>query len=1114
MIYNGIFMSDSFVHLRVHSEYSVSEGAARLSSGGVIERAAELKMPALGLADLGNIFGAVKFFESCRRNGIKPIIGCEVPFGGRNDTYHMLLLCADDHGYRNMNHLLTRAYGENGGTLSPQWLEDDNRGLIILSGGARGEVGRALRNGDEQRARTAAGRWRECLGDRFYMETWRADKDDKQAEAASSVAAHVGAPLAATHPVQCARETDSQMLDMRRCIAHNWLLTAPARAPFASPSHLLSADDMRERFADMPQALENSAIIAQRCNFAYSLGEDHLPKIDAPTGETAADMLVRMAHEGLEDRIPPDKRAEYEERLHLELEIINRMNYGDYYLIVADFVGWAKKQNIPVGPGRGSGSASLVAYALNITELDPIAYGLLFERFLNPERISLPDFDIDFCVDGRDRVIEYVAQKYGSEKVAQIVTFGQIGARSAVRDAGRVMAYPYSVCDRVARFMPGTPDMTIERALKESPQLREEVKANAEVSRLLDAAKTVEGLPRNIGTHAGGVLIAPRPISEFCPLYAAADTNSMVSQMDMTDIEKIGLVKFDFLGLKTLTILARAEEMLKQTGAVSDDFSFGKVPLNDASVYQIYSSGELKGVFQCESAGMRDMMRRVKPDRFADIIALIALYRPGPMQFMDSFINRKHGKEEIEYPHPDLRDSLAETYGVWVYQEQVMETARKIAGYSLGEADILRRAMGKKKPEEMEQQRLRFIQGAAGRMSEKDAEKVFNQIAEFAEYGFNKAHAAAYALVSYRTAYCKKYYPAALYAAAMSVSGGDRDLKELADCVRAANIQLLPPDINTGSRDFTLSDSGEINYGLKAIKNVGGGFVDEIASARKDKPFTGLFDFCRRMSGRRQTNKTAVENLVFAGAFDRLHKNRAAVYKTLPAALGENANAGAGLFGEEVNALADAQPWREHVKLEHEQKALGFPLSGSFYGLQKTFLRDLRLQKLSDIADEPFRTAGVLSAVSAPQALRQHGIKILVLEDDQFTGFEVTASSSLLEDVGKLKEGQDILIVEGNTGRGRRRRASALWTIDSYIARRARKIIVQCDENTPADKILGTLSPAKDDSGDCAVELEYKDEMLSCIISLGSKWCPSKPLYDGLLEYAVNVRVEYRTVNV
>ncbi len=1119
---------NSFVHLRVHSEYSVSEGAARLSPKNkndddtVVRRAAELEMPALGLADLGNIFGAVKFFESCRGFGVKPVIGCETPLSGGEDggAHHLLLLCADAGGYRNLNRLLTRAYDGNGGRVNPEWLRgEDNRGLLALSGGVRGEIGIALKRGDEKRAAAAAGKWAECFGDRFYVEAWRAaEDDDGAAAAASAVAAKINAPLVATHPVQCARAEDLQTLEIRRCIAHNWLLGADNRdRPFADPPYLLDAAEMRRRFADMPDALENSADIARRCNFAYPPPRPHLPKMDIPGGKSAADILAQTAREGLQKRgVPPGEEERYAERLQYELDIITGMGYADYYLIVADFVGWARGRGIPVGPGRGSGAGSLVAYSIGITELDPIFHGLLFERFLNPERVSLPDFDIDFCVDGRDRVIEYVAEKYGAERVSQIVTFGQIGARSAVRDVGRVLGYPYSLCDRVARAIPGTPDMTIDRALEESAQLRDESESNGEVRDLLALSRKVEGLPRNIGTHAGGVLIAPEPIVNYCPLYAAADTNSMVSQMDMADIEKIGLVKFDFLGLKTLTILARAEEMLREIGALPEEFSLEKIPTDDAKAYEIYGRGELKGVFQCESRGMCEMMRRVKPDRFGDIVALIALYRPGPMQFMDEFIDGKHGRRRITYPHPALEESLAETYGVWVYQEQVMETARRVAGYSLGEADLLRRAMGKKKPDEMKQQRDRFVRGAEKTMRRADAEQLFDKLARFAEYGFPKAHAAAYALVSYRTAYFKAHYPAALYAAAMSVAGNDRDVKEFAVRARMDGVRLLQPDVNEGRRDFYLNDGGEIVYGLKALKGVGGAFISDIRNANEDggRPFTSIFDFCRRLSGERMATQLATEHLIFAGAFDRLHKNRAAVFETLPAAREDAARPGDGLFGE--NALSDTPPWDMRQKLIHEQKSLGFALSGSFYKLYEEFLRDIapRPAALAD-ADSSgggFRMAGILGGVIAPRALRKLGRKLLLLEDDGTPEFEISADNAVVDALGKLKEGRELLIVEGDFVRGRPR-ASGVWTLENFIAARARKITARCDRRADARALCETLSPAKDADGRCEIVLEYEDDNLRCDLSLGDKWRPGALLCDRLRAHAARVKVEYRSAD-
>lgn len=1092
---------------------------AKKEDDTVVRRAAELEMPALGLADLGNIFGAVKFFESCRAHGVKPVVGCEAPLsGGEGEAHHLLLLCADAGGYRNLNRLLTRAYSGNGGRINPEWLRgEDNRGLIALSGGVRGEVGAALKRGEEKHATNAAGKWAECFGDRFYVEVWRDNKDDDgAAAAASAVAAKINAPLVATHPVQCAREEDLQTLEIRRCIAHNWLLGADNRArAFGDPPYLLDAAEMRRRFADMPDALENSADIARRCNFAYPPPRPHMPRMDLPDDKTAAEVLAQTARAGLQKRgIPRGEEEKYAARLQYELDTIIKMGYDDYYLIVADFVGWSRRQGIPVGPGRGSGAGSVVAYAIGITELDPIFHGLLFERFLNPERVSLPDFDIDFCVDGRDRVIEYVSAKYGAERVSQIVTFGQIGARSAVRDVGRVLGYPYSLCDRVARAIPGTPDMTIDRALEESAQLRDESENNREVRELLALSRKAEGLPRNIGTHAGGVLIAPEPITNYCPLYAAADTNSMVSQLDMSDIEKIGLVKFDFLGLKTLTILARAEEMLREIGALPEDFSLENIPLDDAKSYEIYARGELKGVFQCESRGMCEMMRRVKPDRFGDIVALIALYRPGPMQFMDEFIDGKHGRRRITYPHPDLEESLAETYGVWVYQEQVMETARRVAGYSLGEADLLRRAMGKKKPEEMKQQRDRFVRGAEEKMPKKSAEELFDKLARFAEYGFPKAHAAAYALVSYRTAYFKAHYPAALYAAAMSAAATDRDVKEFAVRARMDGVRLLQPDVNEGRRDFYLNKNGEIVYGLKSLKGVGGAFISDIRNAHDGRPFTSIFDFCRRLAGERQSSQIAMEHLIYAGAFDRLHKNRAAVFETLPAAREDGARPGDGLFGE--NALSDTPPWDMRQTLINEQRSLGFALSGSFYKLYEEDLRDIAprpavLSELHSSGGGAFRVAGILGQIIVPRALRKLGRKLLLLEDDSTPELEISGDFAAVDALGKVKEGRDLLIVEGEYARGRAR-ASGVWTLDKFIAARARKITVKCDRRADARAICETLSPAKDAEGRCEIVLEYKDDNLRCELSLGDKWRPGALLCDRLRELA-RIKIEYRSAD-
>ena len=1127
----------SYAHLRLHSEYSASEGAARLDAA--VRRAADLDMPALALADFGNVFGAVKFYQACRSAGVKPIIGCDVAVGAParpdnafsntgGDCTHLLLLCADYGGYQNLNRLLTRAYHDNNGVIAREELAADNHGLILLSGGERGDIGKWLRGGDVRRARDAAGYWKEGFGDRFYVETWRAAEDDGGLAAAfSEVAAAAKVPLVATHPVQCVLPDDRQMLEVRRCIANNWLLSDNSRPrPLADPPHLLSADEMQKRFADMPAALDNALEIAARCNLEFALGENHLPRMPLQK-ESAAEAVVRLSREGLK-KLGLSDGEDYRRRLDFELGVINEMGYADYYLIVADFINWAKERDIPVGPGRGSGSASLAAFALGITEIDPIAHGLLFERFLNPERVSLPDFDIDFCVDGRDKVIEYVREKYGKDRVAQIVTFGQIGARSAVRDVGRVLGYPYNLCDRVARLIPGAPDMTLQKALEESPPLRREIQESDAVAELMELSKKVEGLPRNIGTHAGGVLIAPSPIVDFCPLYAAADTNSMVSQMDMTDIEKIGLVKFDFLGLKTLTILAAAEKMLRDAGEIGDDFSIHNLPENDKAVYEsIYAKGDTLGVFQCESAGMRRLMEQLKPERFGDLVALIALYRPGAMQFMDSFIARKHGREQVEYAHPELETILEETYGLWVYQEQVMETARIVAGYSLGEADLLRRAMGKKKPEEMAKQEKRFVDGAEKKMGRAAAAKLFSQLAEFAEYGFNKAHAAAYAIISYRTAYMKAHYPAAFYAAVMSADAGDSDrIKLLADSASDWGITLIPPDLNAGRRNFCLAGEKKIHYGLQAIKGIGGELADEIARTRGGQPFANLFDFCKRMLASKLFTQSAAENLIFAGAMDCMHANRAAARDTLPAAMEDAGNQSAHLFGDSsAGALADTPPWSRGETMKNEQKALGFAVSGSFYELYRDFLRDANLsKKLSEVrGDEShMRIAGIFLKFQTPRALRQRGLEVAVVEDDTMRRFEILADSALWKQLGKLDERQSLLIVEGRAERHRnggdvRARAERVYTMESFLAKRAKRLTVRCNDGASASELRETLIPAQSDNGKCEVVLEYEDRALGCEVSLGNKWLPGRLLFGRLTASVPGIRavnVEYQNADL
>ena len=1107
----GIILPMPTAHIRMHSEYSVSDGVARLSGDSVIAKAAELDIFALGITDVGNMFGAVKFHQSCRKHGIKPVIGCEVPILNGSSKSHMLLYCMNYDGYKNLNKFITKAYTDNNGFVNPEWILSSNEGLIALSGGYRGEIGKLLMNGNTDRAAVLATKFKDAFGDRFYVETWKMNQDDVAHYASCAMAKECDIPIVATHPVQCTNASDLETLEMRRCIAYSKRLKDNDNEPFfADDPYLLSNEEMTKRFSDIPQALENTMIVSQRCAFKYELEKTHLPVISDSEKETSANMLVRLSHENLKQLIPKGMEEKYTSRLNEELEIINRMNYADYYLIVSDFVQWSKKNKIPVGPGRGSGSASLVAYAMNITELDPIKYGLIFERFLNPERVSLPDFDIDFCIDGREKVIKYVTDKYGKDRVSQIVTFGQIAARGSVRDAGRVMSYPYSVCDRVARAIPGLPDMTIARALKESQELRDAMESSEEVKTLIEAAKMIEGLPRNIGTHAGGVLISPEPITNFCPLYKDSDNDNPVSQMDMNDVEKIGLVKFDFLGLKTLTILNRAETMLKEQSLVDDRFSFDNIPLNDPTVYQMYSDGDLKGVFQCESSGMQDMMKRVKPDKLADIVALIALYRPGPMQFMDTFINRKHGKEEINYPHDSLKKLLEETYGVWVYQEQVMETARIISGYSLGEADILRRAMGKKKPEEMAQQRERFVSGAKENVPKETAEKVFDQLSEFAEYGFNKAHAAAYALISYRTAYCKTHYPAAFYAATMSVNNGEKDFKELAEAARKQNIKLLNPDINTSGKDFALTKNNEVRFGLATIKNVGASFIDNMVKVRGNKPFSDIFDFCKRMNKQKQMHRGAVENLINAGAFDSVCENRAAVYETLPSASNETGEKGSGLFGDDANNMVKAKPWSFRKTLENEQKSIGFPISGSFYEIQKPLIESIPKCEFSNIYNqEQFTIVGLVSKIIEIKALKKYDMKILRLEDYKSEHVEFAVTGKMLNDMkDKIKEGQDVIVVQGYINNKNKIKANAVQEISEYVRNNALKIKLRCNDNDGVKRIYEILRNHTPDTDKNAkkinLEIKCMQQNNEVIISFDDKFPVSAKLCEELMNVDFN----------
>ena len=1059
----------SFVHLRMHSEYDIAKGAARIGgAGGVVEQAAALRQPALALTDGGGLFGAVKFYRACRERGVKPIIGCELKVDEKHDT-HLLLLVASAAGYVNLNRLLTKAYSEGNGIAHESWFDAARtEGLIALSGGGRGDIGRAIAQARLGQAAQRAKFWRERFPDRFYVEVWRENAEDSNhAAAAADIAHRLDLPLAATHPVQCTKAGDEELLNIKMCIASGHRTSDAQRPrPLSDSPHLLSAEEMRERFADMPAALDNSAELAKRCNFAFDFGSTHLPTL--PRQEVSSGGLLRSeAAAGLARKVA-DAGAEgaYQQRLDYELAMIEKMGFADYFLIVMDFIRWAKENGIPVGPGRGSGAGSLVAYVLDITTLDPIRHELLFERFLNPERVSMPDFDVDFCVNGRDQVIRYVEERYGRARVAQIVTLGTIGAKGAIRDVGRVLGLPYNQCDRVARMIPDGLNMTIARALQESPEFAEQ-RRDEDLQRLIDLAGKAEGLPRNIGTHAGGVLIAPQPLEEFCPLYAAPDTATLVSQFDMLDIEKIGLVKFDFLGLRTLTILADAERAVRET---QPEFDLDKMPMDDAATYALYSSGRTLGVFQCDSPGMRELMRHLKPDRFSDLVALVALYRPGPLNAgMDaSYIKRKHGKEEVDFPHASLAPVLEDTYGLFIYQEQVMEIARRIAGYSLGQADILRRAMGKKDTAQMAEMEKSFVQGSAGTLARGAAIKLFKDMAQFAEYGFNKSHAAAYALLSYRTAHLKAHHPAIFLAAVLSAEADSgKRVHALVKDAEKFGVNTHAPDINEDGADFRAVDARTVRYGLRGIKGVGSGHVEAILNLRKEGgAFKDVFDFCRRI-GKLEGNMpiSVPEALTRAGAFDRLHDNRAAVMATLPSAMIQDTTSG-NLFAVAEGAqeeLAPAAPWTLREQLHHEKLAFGFPFSKSYYALYEDILPQLPLdfrQLENVLAAEKVTVAGSLLRLRR-RAGKNGDTSTFVLGDDSGEVEVLVPRQQLKQLTGGEEIAAELVVVRGRAFADFRGgisiAAAQVWRLDAFLAEQLRRVRVACDEALDAPALALAL---------------------------------------------------------
>lgn len=1022
-----------FVHLRLHTEFSVVDGTNRIDE--IVKAAAADAQPALGISDLNNLYGGIKFYKEARGKGLKPIVGCEVMLQGVGPdpvaVSRVVLLVQNHQGYLNLCELLARAWTRNvvraQAVCKMEWLHELNEGLLLLAGAQAGPVGQALLQGDESRAGEIALQLAGVFPHRFYIELQRAGRNDDESHVAAAVqlAARLNLPVVATHPVQFTKEDDYEAHEARVCISDGEILGNPRRVRrFTREQYFKTAAQMEALFEDIPSAVANTQEIARRCNLVLSLGKPQLPNFPTPNGMAPEEYFRFASHEGLKERLvqlyPKEaereaQRQRYVDRLEFEIGTILKMGFPGYFLIVGDFINWAKVNGCPVGPGRGSGAGSLVAYALKITDLDPLQYNLLFERFLNPERVSMPDFDIDFCQGNRDRVIEYVKDKYGRDAVSQIATFGTMAARAAVRDVGRVLDMSYTFCDGISKLIPNKPGthITIADALKQEPILAERYQREDEVRTLLDLAQKLEGLTRNVGMHAGGVLIAPGKLTDFTPLYQQPGSESAVSQYDKDDVEAAGLVKFDFLGLATLTILELARKFIVGRHKGQENFAFETIPLDDAATYRLFSDGKTEAVFQFESRGMQGMLRDARPTRLEDLIALNALYRPGPMDLIPSFVARKHGRETVEYPHPAVAEMLSETYGIMVYQEQVMQTAQILGGYSLGGADLLRRAMGKKKAEEMAEHRERFRAGAdkTHGIPQAKADEIFDLMEKFAGYGFNKSHAAAYSLLAYHTGWLKVHYTAEFFCANMTVEMDNTDkLKVLfEDAQKNFGITFEPPDVNRGTYRFEPISDKAVRYGLGAVKGTGQLAVESIVAAREEGgAFTSLYDFCCRVD-RTRINKRTVEALIKAGAFDNLQRNRASLVASIDLAFdfatacAANANQG-GLFdmGDDSHGastqepeLVEATPWGVKERLTHEKTAIGFYLSGHLFDEVEREVRRFCKRRIDELVDsrEPMLLVGIVTDLRFING--QRGKLALFKLDDKTDVIEAAADESV-----------------------------------------------------------------------------------------------------------------------
>ena len=1128
-------MSSPFIHLRVHSDYSMMDGLNKVKP--ILSKVAELEMPAVAITDQMNMCGLVKFYSEAHSRGIKPIIGTDFwvtneVFG--DEPFRLTLLAMDNEGYKNITVLISKAYLRghiaHRAVIDQSWLAEHSEGIIVLSGGLHGDIGVGLTKNNTKILDASTEFYKTHFHDRFYLElvrTGRAGEED-YLHRAVEFAHQQDLPVVATNEVCFIDREGFDAHEIRVCIHDGYTLDDTRRPKrYSEQQYLRTAEEMVDLFSDIPEAIENTVEIAKRCNVTVRLHEYFLPQF--PTGGmTTEDFLVKVSEEGLEDRLEflfPDenerkeKRPEYDDRLRIELDVINQMGFPGYFLIVMEFIQWSKDNGIPVGPGRGSGAGSLVAYALKITDLDPLEFDLLFERFLNPERVSMPDFDVDFCMDRRDEVIDHVAELYGRQAVSQIITFGTMAAKAVVRDVGRVLGHPYGFVDRISKLIPPDPGMTLEKAFKAEPQLPQVYEQDEEVKDLIDMARILEGVTRNAGKHAGGVVIAPTTITDFSPLYCDDEGNNPVTQFDKNDVETAGLVKFDFLGLRTLTIIQWAIDMVKEGKNIDIDIS--AIPLADAKSFRTLQNAETTAVFQLESRGMKELIKRLRPDSFEDIIALVALFRPGPLQsgMVDNFIDRKHGREAISYPDKDYQHECLEvilepTYGIILYQEQVMQIAQEMAGYSLGGADLLRRAMGKKKPEEMAKQRGAFAEGAKGNNIDPDlAMKIFDLVEKFAGYGFNKSHSAAYALVSYQTLWLKVHYPAEFMAAVMSADMDNTDkIVTLVDECERMGIEILPPDLNAGKYKFTVDSKGRIVYGIGSIKGVGEGPIEAIIEARDTHgEFKDLFEFCAKIDTKR-VNKRVLEKLVLSGAMDNLGPHRATLMATLPEALaaaGQHAKAESfgqsDMFGllttepdEVEQAFADVPQWPEKVWLEGEKDTLGLYLTGhpiNQYADELRYYTDGRLVDLKPTNKDQMSSAvGLVLGVRVMTNKRGRRWAIVTL-DDKSARMDVRFFPDTYEQFESVLETDKILLIKGQVSfddfsGGNTITARDVMDIVQAREKNARALALNIDTQSLEPKKMSQMQSILQafNGGSCPVQIEVTHPDAEATLACGVKW--------------------------